>query len=61
MTTTELYTYLQLAEASSLVRPPPDGALETLRKEWERRPAEEQELAKAQAGGRRDDVAGRAP
>lgn len=57
MTTTELYAYLQLAEGSSLVRPPPEAVLEALKEEWRQRPAEERAAAKAQAGGRTDGAA----
>ena len=58
MTTPELYAYLQLAEASGLVRPPPEEVLATLKEEWRRRPVEEQAAAQAQAVARGDDVAG---
>jgi hypothetical protein len=48
MTTTELHAYLQLAKASSLVRPPPGPLREAIEKEWSKRPPEEQAAAEAQ-------------
>jgi hypothetical protein len=52
MTTAELHAYLQLANESSLVRPPPGALREALEKEWEKRPPEEKAAVEAQAGER---------